>query len=296
MVSKFKFQVFSFLLFFLILNAFSSFLTVFRTREKSFQYADVSIQNIKQSESFLEQFSEKYSQTLILNFGKTQTNEDVTRHILDRLFPTVELAFFSVTLGGGIGIFLGVFTFYLNSQLLLKVLRFLSFGILSTPIFVIAVLLFLIFFLYVPILPPGGYDWKNPAYLVLPSLALGSRVFARIYIFTTAEIKKEELSFFVKFLFARGISREKIYLKYILLKSFPLLFTFLLLDLSSILSGAMIVEEIFFYPGIGKSMFYAIKSMDANLLNGLLIYTGTTFYIFINLAKRIQTLISDVET
>ncbi|MCX7999047.1 MAG: ABC transporter permease subunit [Leptospiraceae bacterium] len=150
--------------------------------------------------------------------------------------------------------------------------------------------------MYIPILPPGGYEWKNPSYLVLPSLALGSRVFARIYIFTTTEVKKEELSLFVKFLFTRGLSREKIYFKYILLKSFPLLLMFLLLDLSSILSGAMIVEEIFFYPGIGKSMFYAIKSMDTNLLNGLLIYTGITFYIFINLAKKIQTKISDIET
>ncbi|MCX7999925.1 MAG: hypothetical protein N3A69_13395, partial [Leptospiraceae bacterium] len=83
----------------MILSAFSSFLTVFRTKEKGFQHADISIQNVKTNESLTEQFFIKYLQTLLLNFGKTQTNEDVTRHILDRLFPTVELAFFSVTLG-----------------------------------------------------------------------------------------------------------------------------------------------------------------------------------------------------
>lgn len=272
-------------------------LTVFRTQDKSFQHADISLQEVHPSKNdFLKEFLKKYKNTLALDFGKTSTNEDVTQHILQRLFPTFELAVSSITFGGGFGIFLGVFVFYLKSKKLFKFFQFLSLGILSTPVFVVGIILFLVFFLYIPILPPGGYEWNNPAYLVLPSFALGSRVFARMYIFTASEIQKEEVSSFVKFLFSRGLSREKIYFKYILLKALPLLFTFLLLDLSSLLSGAMIVEEIFFYPGVGKSMFYAIKAMDSNLLNGLLIYTGIVFYLFINLARKLQSQISDVES
>ncbi len=282
--------------FFLILSAFSSLLTVFRTKDKSFQYADISIQEINSTpSSSWKEFLKKYKSTLIFDFGKTSTNEDVTRHILERLFPTFQLAIVSVVFGGGLGIFLGVFGFYSNSKKLLTFFQFLSLAILSTPIFVVGVLLFLIFFLYIPILPPGGYEWNNPIYLILPSIALGSRVCSRIYIFTINEIQKEESSSFIKFLFSRGLSREKIYFKYILLKALPLLFTFLLLDLSSLLSGAMIIEEIFFYPGVGKSMFYAIKSMDSNLLNGLLVYTGIVFYFFVTIARKLQSQISDIE-
>lgn len=60
---------------------------------------------------------------------------------------------------------------------------FLSNWILSTPIFVVAIVLLLIFFVQLEWLPPGGYEPWNTMYVILPGVALGSRVWARIYQF-----------------------------------------------------------------------------------------------------------------
>ena len=52
-----------------------------------------------------------------------------------------------------------------------------------------------------------------------------------------------------------------------------------ILDLGSLLSGAIVVEEIFFFPGIGRSLYYSIKSMDRELLSVLLVYSGVMVYV-----------------
>ncbi|EMF74419.1 ABC transporter, permease domain protein [Leptospira interrogans serovar Pyrogenes str. L0374] len=93
---------------------------------------------------------------------------------------------------------------------------------------------------------------------------------------------------YIKVLRARGYSKNRILWNHILLKILPLLVVLILLDFSSLLSGAMIVEEIFFFPGIGKSMYYAIQTMDAELLSALLFYSGLTFYIFSRVSIRFQ--------
>ena len=74
----------------------------------------------------------------------------------------------------------------------------------------------------------------------------------------------------------------------------PLIIILIILDLSSLLSGAMIVEEIFFFPGIGKSTFTAIKNMDENLLRALLIYSGIIFYCMTRFARFLQFKLTNI--
>ncbi|MBP9889479.1 MAG: ABC transporter permease subunit, partial [Leptospiraceae bacterium] len=176
----------------------------------------------------------------------------------------------------------------LEIQILENSLLFLSRLILSTPIFVVSILLFLFFFLYLGILPPGGYEAGNIMYLILPGIALGSRVFARIFYISLDEGKKEKDSDYFFFLQTRGFSRARIVFYYIFRKIFPLILIFILIDFSSLLSGSILVEEIFFFPGIGKSLYYAVKSLDENLLRALLFYSGIVFYILTRTAKKLQ--------
>lgn len=169
-----------------------------------------------------------------------------------------------------------------------NIFLFLSNWILSTPVFVVGVILLLIFFVQLEWFPPGGYEPWNSTYVVLPGIALGSRVWARIYQFALSLTEIELKSPYIKVLRARGYSKNRILWNHILLKILPLLVVLILLDFSSLLSGAMIVEEIFFFPGIGKSMYYAIQTMDAELLSALLFYSGLTFYIFSRVSIRFQ--------
>jgi ABC-type dipeptide/oligopeptide/nickel transport system permease component len=124
LASKFRTHFVSFVLFFLVLSAVSAFLTAFRTQNKNFQYADISLSNVVTPQNVWKDFLKRYKENLLLEFGKTLTNENVTQHILHRLFPTLELALASVVFGGGLGIFLGMFSFYIHSEKFLKFFRF----------------------------------------------------------------------------------------------------------------------------------------------------------------------------
>lgn len=290
-------ELYRFIIFYICLTFTAALFTSLRTIDKKYQLADISTKESDlQAASEKNQFLSIYSDTFFLNFGKTSSGEDTAKHILSRLEPTMILAFFATLLGGGFAIWVALLSAFWKKTWFTKFFIYLSSIILSTPIFVVAVFLFLLFFLFIPILPPGGYERGNLFYLILPGFSLGSRVFARIFFYAQSEIQLEIGSPFVLSLLARGFPRSKIIFRYVFFKVFPLLSIFILLDLSSLLSGAMIVEEIFFYPGIGKSMFTAIKLMDENLLRALLIYSGTIFYILTRFSRVLQSELTGTES
>ncbi|AOP35219.1 ABC transporter permease [Leptospira tipperaryensis] len=284
-------EISRFFLFLVALIFFSVLFGHLRSLNKEYLYADSSF---SKEESFLEQ---KTFPSQILSFvkgiltlqsGKTASGESVWKHISSRVLPTLHLAIFSVGWGSFFAIALALWGGRTEENSSKKFFLFLSNLILSTPVFVVGVVLLLIFFVQLEWLPPGGYESWNTTYVILPGIALGSRVWARIYQFALNLTESELKSPYAKVLRARGYSKNRILWNHILLKILPFLVVLILLDFSSLLSGAMIVEEIFFFPGIGKSMYYAIQTMDAELLSALLFYSGLTFYIFSRISLRFQ--------
>ncbi|MEM7179354.1 MAG: ABC transporter permease [Spirochaetota bacterium] len=286
-----------FVFFLLLLSFFSYSITSLRTQNRAYLYSETSVQQedleqLQIRKGFWTGFVEYLQAMGQFSFGKTESGEDVVQHITRRLSPSLELAFFAIFFGSLTGIFCGLFCLYAQKKLVTSLLFTIAEAILSTPIFVVAILLLLLFFLKFPLLPPGGYEPYQISYLVLPGISLGSRVFARIFYYTYWEGEKEDATYYSFFLQSKGFSRARIIFSHTFRKIIPLLLVFILLDFSSLLSGAIIVEEIFLYPGIGKSLYYAIKSMDENLLRALLFYSGLIFYSFTRLAQVIQRKLS----
>jgi peptide/nickel transport system permease protein len=286
-------EIYHFVIFILCLSVFISGITTIRAKDKSFLYAESSldtsdIQELAKDSSYSKSFLDSMKSLFFLDFGKTESGENVSSHIGKKIFPTLQLSIFAILFGSITSISAALSCVYLEIQILENSLLFLSRLILSTPIFVVSILLFLFFFLYLGILPPGGYEAGNILYLILPGIALGSRVFARIFYISLDEGKKEKDSDYFFFLQTRGFSRARIVFYYIFRKIFPLILIFILIDFSSLLSGSILVEEIFFFPGIGKSLYYAVKSLDENLLRALLFYSGIVFYILTRTAKKLQ--------
>jgi len=286
-------EFFQFILFTLCLTVFISIITTIRSQDKTFLYAESSLENsdiqeLATERSYLNSFLVSMKSLILLDFGKTESGENVDSHILKKVVPTLQLSILASIGGSILALFLALFCIYLQFDLLEMFILFLCKLILSTPIFVVSILLFLVFFLYLGVLPPGGYKANNVLYLILPATALGSRVFARIFYISLEEGKKETSSEYFFFLQTRGFSRSRIVFYYILRKILPLLLIFILIDFSSLLSGSILVEEIFFFPGIGKSLYYAVKSLDENLLRALLFYSGIIFYSLTRFAKLLQ--------
>ena len=288
------------IIFLLSLIVTTSLFTSLRIKDSYYLLSDSGVkksdlQSKMVQRNFFDVFQGNIKSLLTFDFGKTLTGESVNSHILERLEPTFFLAFFSVTLGSIIAIFTFLYCIYNNNPFIDSLFINLSNLILSTPIFLFAIFLFIFFFLELGLLPPGGYERWNLSYLVLPGVSLGVRTFSRIYLFGLEVGTRELNSPYIRILKTRGFSDFTIIYKYILYKILPLILILIVLDLSSLLSGAMIVEEIFFFPGIGKSTFTAIKNMDENLLRALLLYSGIIFYTLTRFARIIQQSIMNIQ-
>jgi peptide/nickel transport system permease protein len=296
---KLKDESIRFLSFIIILLLVTSILTSLRIKDSQYLLTDSGVNerdlsSLRKIKSTTEILSDSIYSFFFLDFGKTLTGESVNSHILERLEPTFVLSFFAILIGSFFGVLFFLLVIYFNNNYFESFFLVFSKLILSTPIFLFAILLFIIFFLELGLLPPGGYERGDISYLILPGLSLGIRTIARIFIFGTEESKAEINSPLIRILKTRGYSQNIIVFKYIFYKVLPLIIILIILDLSSLLSGAMIVEEIFFFPGIGKSTFTAIKNMDENLLRALLIYSGIIFYCMTRFARFLQFKLTNI--
>ncbi|PKA17106.1 ABC transporter permease subunit [Leptospira haakeii] len=282
-----------FLIFAVFLSAISIFFSQLRSLNKEFLEADSGIHvqdslDKSTNTSFVKEYLRFWKGLVSFDLGETESGDPVLSHILSRFWPTLHLAGFAVLTGTLFSVFLALVSLLPNWGFLGQVFGFISQLILSTPVFVVSVFLLVFFFLILGWFPPGGYEPGNTAYVILPGIALGSRVFARLFIFAHQLAGTEKQSAYTNVLKARGYSENRILFRHILLKVSPVLLILILLDLSSLLSGAIVVEEIFFFPGIGKSMYHAIRTMDSALLSALLFYSGTIFYILTRVSERVR--------
>lgn len=286
-------ELINFIVYLLILVLFISIFTNIRIKDKEYQFADIvikeaDIQHFQNQTNFFSTYINTIKSILSFNFGKTNTGEKVIDNIKGRILPTLHLSLFAIIFGVLFGISSGLLCIYMDKNSLTNLFYLLCTIILSTPVFVMAVILLSIFFLQMGILPPGGYEYMDTKYILLPGTVLGLRIFARMFLFTYIEGQKEIQSEFILYLRSRGFGNFSIVYKFLFRKILPMLLAFILIDLSSLLSGAIVVEDIFFFPGIGKSTYHAIKSMDENLLTFILFYSGIIFYFFTRASRLIQ--------
>lgn len=275
-------EFFRFLIFFLFLSLLSLALVRLRVVDKAYQYTDSglsedTIKELSSKTSFTEDFFDLYAYLFLIKEGKTESGENVLSHLADRILPTLQISILAILFGIITSILFSMY--FLDSPKLLSATDFISKFILSTPIFIFSLFLLIFFFYKWEILPPGGYKFGSISYLILPSLSLGVRVYARLQLFLSSQARIELESPLFKLLEIRGIPRNTILFKNLFPKLLPTFIVLVILDLGSLLSGAMVVEEIFFFPGIGRSLFYAIKSMDQVLLSILLVYSGSIIYL-----------------
>lgn len=266
----------------MFLSLLSLALVRLRVVDKAYQYTDSglsedTIKELSSKTSFTEDFFDLYAYLFLIKEGKTESGENVLSHLADRILPTLQISILAILFGVITSILFSMY--FLDSPKLLSATDFISKFILSTPIFIFSLFLLIFFFYKWEILPPGGFKLGSISYLILPSLSLGVRVYARLQLFLSSQARIELESPLFKLLETRGIPRNTILFKNLFPKLLPTFIVLVILDLGSLLSGAMVVEEIFFFPGIGRSLFYAIKSMDQVLLSILLVYSGSIIYL-----------------
>jgi len=151
----------------------------------------------------------------------------------------------------------------------------------STPTFVLAPLLILAFAIGLGVVPVSGRT--GPASLVLPALTLGvgmAAILSRMVRSSLLEVLRQD---FIVMAFAKGLPRRRVVVRHALRNALIPVLTLLGLQLGGLLSGAIITETIFAWPGLGRLMFQAIQSRDYPLVQGCVLSIALT-YVLVNLA------------
>lgn len=153
----------------------------------------------------------------------------------------------------------------------------------SLPHFWLGILLILAFSLYLPILPSSGYAplFKAPLdalkHLILPAITMGTGMAAIVARMTRSEMLEEINKEYVRTARAKGVSERRVIFKHTLKNALVPTITVIGLQFGRLLSGAVIVEYIFGWPGIGGLVVDALYSRDYPLLQVLILLFALIF-------------------
>jgi len=209
-----------------------------------------------------------------------RTNEKVMAAIAERMPATVELAMASMAVAILIAIPLGILAAVRAGTGVDHVATTLSLLGISMPTFWLGPLLAIIFSVSLGWLPVSGRG--TLAHLVLPAITLGAPLAAVLARITRASVIEELGELYVLAARAKGVSRSRAVLKHAFRNSLIPIVTVLGLQFGAVLTGAVITETIFAWPGVGRLLIQSISARDYPAVQGCILLIAVT-YVSVNL-------------
>jgi peptide/nickel transport system permease protein len=209
-----------------------------------------------------------------------RTNERVSSAIAARLPATVELALAAMLVAVVIAIPTGIVAAVWSGTGVDHAATTLAMVGLSMPTFWLGPLLGLVFSVELGWLPVSGRG--TVAHLVLPAITLGLPLAAVLARMTRASLMDELGEIYVTAARARGLSEARILLRHAFRNSLIPIVTVLGLQVGGVLTGAVITETIFAWPGVGRLLIQSIGFRDYPLVQGCILLIAVT-YVSVNL-------------
>jgi ABC-type dipeptide/oligopeptide/nickel transport system permease component len=215
------------------------------------------------------------------NLGSSlRTNQRVTAAILERLPATFELAFAAMLVATLIAIPLGIVAaVHAGTRVDAGATTLALIGI-SIPNFWLGPLMAIVFSVELGWLPVSGRG--TLAHLVLPAVTLGAPLAAVLARMTRASVIEELRELYVLAARARGVSPMRAVLGHAFRNSLIPIVTVLGLQFGAVLTGAVITETIFAWPGVGRLLIQSISFRDYPLVQGCILLIAVT-YVAMNL-------------
>ncbi|SDW44397.1 peptide/nickel transport system permease protein [Albimonas donghaensis] len=214
-------------------------------------------------------------------------DQPVTGLILDRIGATLLLVCAALTLALLLGCFLGVVSAQNRNGWLSHLVTLLSLAGFSAPVFWVGILLILTFSVALPVLPISGMSsvdagrmgpWGRAAdvaaHMVLPVLTLASIYLAFYSRLARASMLDVLGSDYVRTARAKGLSRFLVVYKHALRNALLPVVTFAGLQFAQVVSGAVLVETVFAWPGLGTLAYESLLRRDSPTLLGILFFSA----------------------
>ena len=204
----------------------------------------------------------------------------VTREIASRLVRTMQLALAAMGVAIVIAIPLGIIAAVRKGTAVDQAAMTLSLIGISMPNFWLGPLLAIVFAVRLGWLPVSGTG--SVAHLVLPAVTLGAALAAILARMTRASLLEELRELYVLAARARGLSRSRAVLRHAFRNSLIPIVTIIGLQFGAVLTGTIITETIFAWPGVGRLLIQAINFRDYPLVQGCILFISFT-YVTMNL-------------
>jgi peptide/nickel transport system permease protein len=198
--------------------------------------------------------------------------ENVTRLIVDRFPATALLAVAAMAVSLILGILMGVLAAAYRGRAADNLLLVISLALVSVPVFWLGTMLLIAVAASIRSFPLGGYS--GPVSLILPTLtlALGSAgYYSRILHTSLGEVFDQD---YVRTARGKGLSRVRVMLKHAMANALLPLVTLAGLDLAGLLSGVVLTETVFNWPGIGRLAADAIFNLDIPVIMGTVLFSA----------------------
>ncbi len=226
----------------------------------------------------LDQYIIWLKKAITLDFGKSYlTGRDVFSDMMYYLPSTLKLAGFALFLTLAISIPLGIASAMKKDSFIDYFARVFAFLGVCTPNFWLGLLLVVFFSIKLNLLPPFGIG--GISHLIMPAISISFMsiaINARFLRSNMLEMKNERHVYYAKL---RGVSEKNIYLKHIFLNSTIPIITVIGMHIGELVGGALIVENIFAYPGIGRYAVSAISSNDYPIIQCFILMMSFIFII-----------------
>jgi ABC-type dipeptide/oligopeptide/nickel transport system permease component len=204
----------------------------------------------------------------------------VTSEILQRMGPTMTLAIVAMGVAVCIALPLGVVAALYRGTAIDRAAMTLSLAGIAMPNFWLGPVLAIIFAVWLGWLPVSGSGtWRH---VVLPAVTLGAALAAITARMTRASLGDELRELYVRAARARGLSRTRAVVAHAFRNSLIPVVTILGLQLGAVLTGTIITETIFSWPGVGRLLIQAINFRDYPLVQGCILLISVT-YVTMNL-------------
>jgi peptide/nickel transport system permease protein len=212
--------------------------------------------------------------------------------ILEKLPVTLQLGLMAIVIAVTIGVSAGIVSAVKKGTVWDYAANVFALWGLSTPNFWLGIMLIFLFSVELGWLPASGYvplteDWRQSlASTIMPAFVLGNAIAAVLMRHTRSAMLQALGSDYVRTARAKGLFERAVVLKHAMRNALTPVITLGALELGTLLSGAVLTEQIFTIPGFGKLIVDAVFNRDYAVVQGVVLVTAT-IYITLNLLADI---------
>ena len=223
------------------------------------------------------------------NLGESMRLKEPVAKLVAQKFPvTLQLALMAIVISLVIGLSAGVVSAIYRNTALDYAVNLLALWGISTPNFWLGIMLISLFSVHLGWLPASGYVspfedfWLSLKTTIMPAFVLGNSFAAVLMRHTRSAMLQAMAADYVRTARAKGLSERVVVIKHAMRNALTPVVTLGALELGTLLSGAVLTEQVFSIPGFGKLIVDSVFNRDYAVVQGVTLITATT-YILLNL-------------